>query len=147
MHMHVLAGRDGGGREADDLALAPHGLAAGDGAHSDLVASRHTLRRHDIVAQQCAGQQSSASNDHVVVGVQANDGRRGHGGFLGMSSYQCEREAVLSGKPDDAAIFAEPDQWGFVDVSVIQADRLCTEQRRATWLRFNQPNRATRSQT
>ena len=80
--VHVLARCDGGGGETDDLAVAADRFARGDGSDRDLVAGGNALGRADVIADRRAGQQGGAGDHDAVLGVQANDGRRGHGGFL-----------------------------------------------------------------
>ena len=50
VRVHVLAGRDGLRREADDLVVAPHRRALGDRAHRDLVPGRDQARHRDAFA-------------------------------------------------------------------------------------------------
>jgi hypothetical protein len=82
VHMDVLAGRDRGGCKADDLAIAPHGLRRGNGAHGNLMASRNLVHRCDVFADRHARRQRRSSDHHIVLRVQADDGRRCHGCFL-----------------------------------------------------------------
>jgi len=76
--MDMLAWRDRRRGEADDLAVASDWFAGGDGADRDLVARRDASGRSDIVGDRRAGQQGGAGDDDAVLGMQANDGRRGH---------------------------------------------------------------------
>jgi len=119
VHMYVLAGRDRGGGKADDLAVAAHRLMLGDGAHRGLVAGRNSLGGRDVVAEQGAGQQRHAGNHHVVVGMQANDGRWGHGCFLGMGSQNSTDQQALSAKPRRALVSGELERRGLVVACVI----------------------------
>jgi hypothetical protein len=78
--MHVRAGRDRGGGEADDLAIAQHRLVLGDGARRDLVPGRDVALRLDLlVGQGGAGQQVDPRDGDVVGRVEADRQlHRGH---------------------------------------------------------------------
>src|SRR5690606_4466367 len=75
VRVHVLAGRDVLARHADDLVVAPHRLAGGDGAHGHLVARRHQAGHADAFGgQRRAAHQLAPRDDDVVGGVDADDG-------------------------------------------------------------------------
>ena len=80
--VHVLAGRNGGGREADYLAVAPDRVPDRDWSGCDLVARRNTVGGLGEIVDAGSRQQGRSGNNYVVLGMQANDERGGHGGFL-----------------------------------------------------------------
>jgi hypothetical protein len=76
-HAEVLgvdmgAGRDVGGGAADDLAVADHRLARGDGAERDLVAALDRLGERDALGQDGAGGEVLERDGDGVVGMQDN---------------------------------------------------------------------------
>ena len=74
VRVHVLAGRDRLRRAADDLVVAPHGLALGDRTRGDLVARRHQAGDGDaLVGQHRAAEQLLPRDDDVVGRVDADD--------------------------------------------------------------------------
>ena len=76
--VHVLARRDRLRRKADDLAVTVDGFADGNGADRHLVAGRNAFDRGHALGHHEARRQARARDQHAVVGVQTNDGRRGH---------------------------------------------------------------------
>ncbi len=73
--MHVVALGDIARGHADDGVELAHRRAGGDGAGSDLVAGRHLCAHaHGGVGQLLAKAEVAAGDQHVVVGVQADDG-------------------------------------------------------------------------
>ncbi len=89
--VHVLAGRDGLRRKADDLAVAADRLARRDRLDRDLVARRNAFARGDTLRHDHAGRQARARDQHAVVGMQADDGCRGHG--MSLRFIRCPGEA------------------------------------------------------
>jgi hypothetical protein len=59
------------------------------------MAGRDTFFRQEVVAYRGARQQRGACDDDVVVGVQADDGWRGHSGFLGKDRVFYSLRAVI----------------------------------------------------
>ena len=84
VHVHVLAGRDGGGGEADDLAVAADRVRPPRWSDGDLVARPGCAGSLGRYRRPGARQQGGSGDHYVILGMQANDGRRGHGGFLGL---------------------------------------------------------------
>ena len=80
LRVHVLAGRDRRGGKTDDLAVAADRLADGDRPDGDLVACRNTLDRGDPVGHRHARRQAQSRDQNGVLGMQTDDGCRGHGG-------------------------------------------------------------------
>src|SRR6185312_4930627 len=78
LRMHMLAGRDGLGGKADDLAVAGDRLAARDRLDRDLVARWNPLGRGHALRHHHAGRQAGARDQHAVVRMQADDGCRSH---------------------------------------------------------------------
>jgi hypothetical protein len=77
LRVHVLARGNGLARETDDLVVAAHRLAGGDGAHRDLVARRNEAA-HGHAFDGGAAEHLGARDDDVVGGVESDVG--GHGG-------------------------------------------------------------------
>ena len=77
--MDMLARRNGNGRKADDLAIAPDRFARCNGADRHFMPGRNPLGRGHTLRHHHAGRQARARNQHAIVGVQANDGGWGHG--------------------------------------------------------------------
>jgi hypothetical protein len=73
VRMHVLAGRDRLACEADDLVVAAHRLALGDGAHRDLVAGRDQAARRHALDRRAADQLAARDHD-IVGGMESNEG-------------------------------------------------------------------------
>jgi hypothetical protein len=78
VRVHVLARRDRLGGEADDLVVAAHRLAHGNGAGGDLVAGWDQAA-HRNVLDGGAADQLGARDQHVVVRMESDEG--GHGAF------------------------------------------------------------------
>ena len=72
VRVHMLARRDGLVCKTNDLVVAAHRLAHGDGACSDFVARRNQAAHGDAV-HGAATHELAAGNDHVVRRVQANE--------------------------------------------------------------------------
>ena len=71
MHVHMLAGQDGAGCHADDLAVLEDGAAHRDGGEGDLVSGRDSVARHDGNSarhqhQRLAGCDIDAGDSDVV---------------------------------------------------------------------------------
>ena len=112
VHMHVLARRDRGEGEADDLAVAADRLAGRVRAHRDLVPGRDAHRGRDTLGHRRAGQQGGAGDHHAVVGMQADHGGRGHGlSPVGQASGLSWRMAVTALR---AAIAISPESLAMV---------------------------------
>ncbi|MNV52856.1 hypothetical protein D3C71_1449700 [compost metagenome] len=74
VRVHVLSGRDGLPRHADDLVVAAHRLTRRNGAHGHLVAGRHQpLHRHAFAFQPRAADQLAPGDHHVVRRVNADE--------------------------------------------------------------------------
>ncbi|MCY1562601.1 hypothetical protein D9M68_1000290 [compost metagenome] len=66
---------DGPGGEADDLPVAAHRFSNRQGARSDLVPGRNGLpHMHALGGENLARHQRLASDQHVVPGVEADEG-------------------------------------------------------------------------
>jgi hypothetical protein len=91
LHMDMLARRDRGGGEADDLAVTPHRLALPDRADRGLVAGGNTLRCRHSLADLRARQQSRACDHNAIVRVEADDRCGCHGTLLGIPSTVMRR--------------------------------------------------------
>jgi hypothetical protein len=78
----VPAGRDVVLREADDLAVFGHRLAAPVRTHRDLVAGRDPLGGRDAVRDRRARLDGTAGNDDAVFGAEGDDGIGGHRSLL-----------------------------------------------------------------
>ena len=83
------------GREADDLAVAADRLAVGDRPDGGFVAGGNALGRGGAVGERGPGQQRHAGDDHVVVGMETDDGGRGHGGGLRAKRWNDERSRCV----------------------------------------------------
>ena len=73
----VLAGRDGGGGEADDLAVAADGGAGGEGPQGDFVSGGDPRSRTHAVGDRGRRHEGGAGDDDVVVGVEFQEGDHG----------------------------------------------------------------------
>ena len=79
MHMHMPAGADVLGGEADDLAVAADSFARRDGTQGNLVAGGDALGRSGPLSDLDPLHQSGAGDQHVVVRMQRDDEGWGHG--------------------------------------------------------------------
>ncbi len=68
--------------EADDLAVAHHRFADGNGLHRNLVARGNAFSRRNALRHLRTGQQSRPRDHHGVVGVKTDYGCGGHSGLL-----------------------------------------------------------------
>ena len=73
VRVHMLARCDGLVRKANDLVVAAHRLAQGDGACGDFVARRNQAA-HGYAVHGASAHELGAGNDHVVRRVQADEG-------------------------------------------------------------------------
>ena len=82
VRVHMLARRDCLGGRADDLVVAPHGLAHANRLCSQLVARWHQARDGDaFLRNHRAAQQLAAGDDDVVRRVDADGGRNNIGRY------------------------------------------------------------------
>ena len=103
LRVHMLARRNRHGGKADDLAVAAHRLAHGDRLDRHLVTGRDPLDGRDPIGDDHAGRQARARDQHAVVGMQANDGCRGH---VGTSSGLASSERRIERSPPRHSVFA-----------------------------------------
>ena len=89
--VNMLARRDRCGGETDDLAIAEDRLARRDRLDRNLVAGRDAFDRRHAVGDDHPWRQACARDQHAVVGMQADDGCRGHGSLLSLSRVHLPR--------------------------------------------------------
>ncbi|MNN30508.1 hypothetical protein D3C81_1441580 [compost metagenome] len=90
VRMHVLAGHDIARGHADHGIELAHQRARGNGAGRDLVAGRHLrAHAHRGFGKLLAQRQFMPGDQHVVVGVQADDGIGLHLGFAVLDGWWC----------------------------------------------------------
>ena len=85
LRMDVFTGRNGLAGKPNDLVVAAHRLARGEGTHCHLVAGRDQAT-HGHTFNGGAADELGACNHHVVGGVQAD--KRSHRGFLEKEGNQ-----------------------------------------------------------